>query len=175
MANGSTLWFFSDAPGERTGAPRGWGDFATIYKTVDDQGKSVLVIESSAKDSVGSTYTRQPTYFATSKLTIDNNGNTNDAEVIIKGKCEAQYFNATSDCRAKSNIKPAEFSALDIIKQLPIYTFNYLNDPKLSVGLIAQEAAEHSLDGFNMVDNLDASGEFGDFMQMKESKLVYVL
>ena len=91
------------------------------------------------------------------------------------GKCQANYFNATSDARAKSNIKPAQFSALDVIKQLPIYTFNYLNDPKLSVGLIAQEAAEHDLDGFNMVDNLDAAGEFGDFMQMKESKLVYVL
>ena len=50
-----------------------------------------------------------------------------------------------------------------------------MNDPKLSVGLIAQEAAEHDLDGFNMVDNLDAAGENGDFMQMKESKLVYVL
>ena len=90
-------------------------------------------------------------------------------------KCEAQYFNATSDARAKSNITPAQFSALDVIKQLPIYTFNYLNDPKLSVGLIAQEAAEYDLDGFNMVDNIDAEGAFGDFMQMKESKLVYVL
>lgn len=98
-------------------------------------------------------------------------------EGVIKAtqRCEALYFNATSDSRAKSNIKFAEFSALDIIKQLPVYTFNYLNDPKLSVGLIAQEAAEYDLDGFNMVDNLDASGEFGDFMQMKESKLVYVL
>lgn len=93
----------------------------------------------------------------------------------VQERCEALYFNATSDRRAKSNITPAEFSALDIIKQLPIYTFNYLNDPKLSVGLIAQEAAEHDLDGFNMVENLDASGEFGDFMQVKESKLVYVL
>lgn len=98
-------------------------------------------------------------------------------EGVIKAtqRCEALYFNATSDSRAKSNIKSAEFSALDIVKQLPVYTFNYLNDPKLSVGLIAQEAAEYDLDGFNMVDNLDASGEFGDFMQMKESKLVYVL
>lgn len=93
----------------------------------------------------------------------------------VQERCEALYFNATSDRRAKSNITPAEFTALDIIKQLPVYTFNYLNDPKLSVGLIAQEAAEHNLDGFNMVENLDASGEFGDFMQMKESKLVYVL
>lgn len=96
---------------------------------------------------------------------------------VIKAdsKCEALYFNAISDRRAKSNITPAEFSATDIIKQLPVYTFKYLNDSKLSVGLIAQEAAEHDLNGFNMVDNLDASGEFGDFMQMKESKLVYVL
>ena len=96
-------------------------------------------------------------------------------DITCNSKCEAKYFNATSDRRAKSNITPAEFSALDIIKQLPIYTFNYLNDPKLSVGLIAQEAAEHDLNGFNMVDNLEATGEFGDFMQMKESKLVYVL
>ena len=97
------------------------------------------------------------------------------SSITSSSYCQALYFNATSDRRAKSNITPAEFSALDIIKQLPIYTFNYLNDPKLSVGLIAQEAAEHNLGGFNMVDNLDASGEFGDFMQMKESKLVYVL
>lgn len=95
--------------------------------------------------------------------------------IISSGKCQAQYFNATSDARAKSNITPAQFSALDVIKQLPIYTFNYRNDPKLSVGLIAQEAAEYDLDGFNMVDNLDAEGVFGDFMQIKESKLVYVL
>lgn len=95
--------------------------------------------------------------------------------IDVSGKCQAQYFNATSDARAKSNITPAQFFALDVIKQLPIYTFNYLNDPKLSIGLIAQEAAEHDLDGFNMVDNLDAAGEFGDYMQMKESKLVYVL
>ena len=95
--------------------------------------------------------------------------------IDITGKCQASYFNATSDARAKSNITPAQFSALDVIKQLPIYTFNYRNDPKLSVGLIAQEAAEYDLDGFNMVDNLDAEGVFGDFMQIKESKLVYVL
>jgi hypothetical protein len=175
LANGSTLWFFSDAPGERIGAPRGWGDFATIYKTTDGQKNGILVIESSAKDSVGSTYTRQPTYFATSKLTIDNNSSANDAEVIIKGKCEALYFNATSDRRAKSNITPTKFSALDVVTHLPVYTFNYYTDNKKTLGLIAQEAAEFDLDGFNMVDNLEATGQDGDYMQMKESKLVYVL
>ena len=50
-----------------------------------------------------------------------------DAGVIkAQNKCEALYFNATSDRRAKSNITPVEFSALDTIKQLPVYTFNYL-------------------------------------------------
>lgn len=97
---------------------------------------------------------------------------------VIKAdsKCEALYFNAISDRRAKTNITPATFSALSTVNALPVYTFNYNTKPEEStIGLIAQEAAEHNLDNFNMVDNLDASGENNDFMQMKESKLVYVL
>lgn len=97
---------------------------------------------------------------------------------VIKAddKCEALYFNAVSDRRAKTNIEPLKTSALSVIKSLPIYTFNYINKPEeLSIGLIAQEAAEHFLDDFNMVDNIDASGRGYDLMQMKESKLVYVL
>jgi hypothetical protein len=97
---------------------------------------------------------------------------------VIKAddKCEALYFNATSDRRAKSNITPLSTSALSIVKSLPIYTFNYTSKPEeTTIGLIAQEAAEHKLDSFNMVDNLTATGENNDFMQMKESKLVYVL
>lgn len=100
------------------------------------------------------------------------------AEGIIKAtqKCEALYFNATSDRRAKTNITPAKFSALSVVNNLPIYTFNYLSNPeKLTVGLIAQEAAQYDLDGFNMVDNLNATGLNNDMMQMKESKLVYIL
>lgn len=99
-----------------------------------------------------------------------------DGDIKADNKCEALYFNATSDRRAKSNITPAQFSALTIVKNLPIYTFNYTSKPEDKViGLVAQEAAEYNLDGFNMVDNLDASGENNDFMQIKESKLVYVL
>ena len=96
--------------------------------------------------------------------------------IEISGKCQASYFNATSDVRAKTNITPAEFSALTVVNSIPTYTFNYINKPQERVlGLIAQEAAQHTLDGFNMVDNLTASGEDGDYMQIKESKLVYVL
>ena len=114
-------------------------------------------------------------YVGKDSTLVENYTDLDPGTIKADEKCEAKYFNATSDARAKSNITPAQFSALDVIKQLPIYTFNYLNDPKLSVGLIAQEAAEHDLDGFNMVDNLDAEGAFGDFMQIKESKRVYVL
>lgn len=103
-------------------------------------------------------------------------------EVIANGmiksrnKVEAQYFNATSDKRAKTNIQQANFNALDIIKDLPIYTFNYKNSDSPSIGLIAQEAKEVKFDNdFNLVDNLYASGENEDYMTLKESKLVYVL
>lgn len=95
--------------------------------------------------------------------------------VKVQNKCEALYFNAASDRRAKSNITPTQFSALNIVNSLPTYTFNYNNKEEKTLGLIAQEAAEFNLDGFNMVDNLEATGQDGDFMQMKESKLVYVL
>lgn len=102
--------------------------------------------------------------------------NPSNGDIKADNKCEAKFFNAVSDRRAKSNITPVSFSALTIVKNLPIYTFNY-NDKSEDkvIGLVAQEAAEYNLDGFNMVDNLDASGENNDFMQMKESKLVYVL
>lgn len=96
--------------------------------------------------------------------------------INITGKCQASHFNATSDARAKINITPTQFSALKVVNSIPTYTFNYIDKPNDTVlGLIAQEAAGYNLDGFNMVDNLTASGEDGDYMQMKESKLVYVL
>lgn len=112
-------------------------------------------------------YFETQTIKATTKLTAQ--------EIEVLGKCQAQYFNATSDARAKSNITPAHFSALDVVNQLPIYKFQYLNTQEPVIGLIAQEAADYNLDGFNMVDNLTASGEDGDYMKIKESKLVYVL
>lgn len=93
-----------------------------------------------------------------------------------KGKCEALYFNALSDKRAKENISIARFNALSTVKALPVYNFNYIARPQeTTIGLIAQEAAIHNLDSFSLVDNLDATGHDNDFMSIKESKLVYVL
>lgn len=176
--NQSKLYLFKTVTPDCSKTPNQWGNYCSISTDIYSDAPWLVIGCDKSDGSHGGIY------MGISDLTIENkqqDGTDKGANLRLSGdafisnKCEALYFNATSDRRAKSNITPAEFSALDIIKQLPIYTFNYLNDPKLSVGLIAQEAAEYNLDGFNMVDNLDASGEFGDFMQMKESKLVYVL
>lgn len=114
-------------------------------------------------------------FFSSGRFEFNKNVNIT-GDISSSGKCQASYFNATSDVRAKENITPTQFSALAVVNSIPTYTFNYINKPQERVlGLIAQEAAEHTLDGFNMVDNLTASGKDGDYMQIKESKLVYVL
>lgn len=100
---------------------------------------------------------------------------TNSAAVIIAGKCQAEYFNATSDKRAKENIYPLMASALDIINAVQVYTFNYKNSDQTTIGLIAQEMLPYNLGGATFVSNPDATGEDGDYMSITESKLVYLL
>lgn len=87
---------------------------------------------------------------------------------------QALYFNATSDRRAKTDIGKSNFSALDIIKSLPVYNFKYKSDNTDSIGLIAQEALKVDAGTFSLVANQQASGENGDYMSVKESKLVYI-
>lgn len=87
---------------------------------------------------------------------------------------EGLYFNATSDKRAKTGINQSTFSALNIIKSLPIYNFKYKSDGSDSIGIIAQEALNVNAGNFSLVANSQASGENGDYMSVKESKLVYI-
>ncbi len=87
---------------------------------------------------------------------------------------EGLYFNATSDKRAKTGIVQSTFSALNIIKSLPIYNFKYKSDGSDSIGIIAQQALKVNAGDFSLVANAQASGENGDYMSVKESKLVYV-
>ena len=108
---------------------------------------------------------------------INNTGDINNAgDVIIQeGKCEADFFNARSDKRAKENIYPLMASALDIINAVQVYTFNYKNSNQTTIGLIAQEMLPYNLGGATFVSNPDATGEDGDYMSITESKLVYLL
>ena len=95
---------------------------------------------------------------------------------VFGQELQALFFNATSDIRAKENFQLIPSNMLDIVKQMEIYTFNYKNDPTtLSLGLIAQDIQNININGFSLIENPNASGENGDYMSIRESKLVYIL
>ena len=90
-------------------------------------------------------------------------------------QCEAQFFNATSDRRAKENIKPATYNALELIKKLPIYTYNYKNHSDRMTGIIAQDLFAAQPEELDLVSNTNATGKDGDYMSIKNDKLMFVL
>ena len=96
--------------------------------------------------------------------------------MYVNNYCEAQYFNARSDKRAKENIQPFSDNALDIVKNINTYTFNYKNNPnQTSYGILAQDLLDVNINNFNFINNKEATGMNDDYMSIKESKLVYLL
>lgn len=99
----------------------------------------------------------------------------------VEGKIEsnnsvhAPYFNATSDMRAKENIKKLPFSALAFINNLNVYQFNYKDKNDTIPGVLAQDVLNCQPEGLSLVDNIDASGENGDYMSIKEDKFIFLL
>lgn len=89
--------------------------------------------------------------------------------------CTAVFFNATSDKRAKENIRPANYSALDLIKKLPVYIYNYKNSHETVTGILAQDLLEVQPKELNLVSNINATGENNDYMSIKNDKLMFVL
>ena len=101
-----------------------------------------------------------------------------EKDIKCEGQIQAVSFNATSDKRAKTNIKRLDQEkALDIVNKLPVYSFNYKKDNTPSIGVLAQEAAVYdgAIPNFSLVNNKQATGENGDYQTVKESKLVYIL
>lgn len=100
-----------------------------------------------------------------------------EGNITAAGHIDSLYFNATSDQRAKSHIQLFKSSALDIVNKLPVYEFHYRNNDTPSIGVLAQDAVtfDEQFTDFSLVNNPDATGEDGDFMTIKESKLVYIL
>ena len=87
----------------------------------------------------------------------------------------AQYFNATSDKRAKENIKLATYNALELIKKLPVYIYNYKNSSENVTGILAQDLLEAQPKELDLVSNVNATGENNDYMSIKNDKLMFVL
>lgn len=159
-------------------------DEKTILKsTLDTSGNITVTTDSKPTLSLKTaTATGISLSYTTNKIEAFFNNNatsistlSNDGSVTFNNKCEAQYFNATSDRRAKTNIKPLNLKALDVIQNTPLYSFTYkeLNTP--SIGIIAQDVQNININGFKLVDNEEASGKDMDYMSIHESKLIYIL
>lgn len=89
---------------------------------------------------------------------------------LIAPTCiQSPYFVAISDRRAKTNIKPLS-NTLDLIKQTPVYSFNYKASNLPSIGIMAQDVEKYQFDNFKLVD---CSSD--DVLSIHESKLVYLL
>jgi len=99
---------------------------------------------------------------------------TSNAKMQANIPIHAPYFNTTSDIRAKKDISKTTFAARDVIKTLPIYSYILKENNERNIGIIAQDALDVNLDGFELVKNKEATGKDGDYMAIKESKLVYV-
>lgn len=104
-----------------------------------------------------------------------NSKNITSVDQLNAKTVTANTFNATSDRRAKQDIKPLTINALNLVKQTPVYSFNYIKNNMPSIGMIAQELADKDINDFSFITNANATGQDDDFMSIKESKLVYVL
>ena len=158
---------------------KGPGDYSILYVT-SNQDKNDPVVDITGRLVVFEGATFGSGGGTTNKVSIPGStgGNFNVYTNMVidpNFSCSAGYFNATSDKRAKENIKQANFSAIDIINQLNIYSFNYKNSDKPTIGILAQEALNTKINNFSLVENENASGENDDYMSIKESKLIYIL
>ena len=148
----------------------------TVFKMM--QNASRMAIEASgSKDYIldigerGITSNRTLTMSGSNKIVCGSGNQT----IINSTKVEAPYFNATSDRRAKEDPLPFSGKALDIINQIQTFTYKYKDTKQVSYGVMAQDLLDIKINDFSFVENAAATGENGDYMSVRESKLVYLL
>ena len=147
----------------------------TVFKTMQSAGK--MAIEASGSNDYildigesGITSNRTLTMSGSNKIVCGIN-----QTIIDSTKVEAPYFNATSDRRAKEDPLPFSGKALDIINQIQTFTYRYKDTKQVSYGVMAQDLLDIKINDFSFVENAAATGENGDYMSVRESKLVYLL
>ena len=146
----------------------------TVFQTMQSAGR--MAIEESGKGYIldigenGITSNRTLTMSGSNKIICGNN-----QTIIDSTKVEAPYFNATSDRRAKEDLLPFSGKALDIINQIQTFTYRYKDTKQVSYGVMAQDLLDIKINNFSFVENAAATGENGDYMSVRESKLVYLL
>lgn len=147
----------------------------TVFQTMQSAGR--MAIEERGKGYIldigesGITSNRILKMSGSNKIVCGNNNQT----IIDSTKVEAPYFNATSDRRAKEDPLPFNGKALDIINQIQTFTYKYKDTKQVSYGVMAQDLLDIKINDFSFVENAAATGENGDYMSVRESKLVYLL
>lgn len=146
----------------------------TVFQMMQSDGR--MAIEESDKGYIldignsGITFNRRLTMSSSNQIVCGIN-----QTVIDSTKVEAPYFNATSDRRAKEDPLPFNGKALDIINQIQTFTYKYKDTKQVSYGVMAQDLLDIKINDFSFVENAAATGENGDYMSVRESKLVYLL
>ena len=146
----------------------------TVFKMIQSDGR--MAIEESDKGYIldignsGITSNRRLTMSGLNQIVCGIN-----QTIIDSTKVEAPYFNATSDRRAKEDPLPFNGKALDIINQIQTFTYRYKDTKQVSYGVMAQDLLDIKINDFSFVENAAATGENGDYMSVRESKLVYLL
>ncbi len=146
----------------------------TVFQMMQSAGR--MAIETSGKGYIldigesGITSNRTLTMSGSNKIVCGIN-----QTIIDNTKVEAPYFNATSDRRAKEDPLPFNGKALDIINQIQTFTYKYKDTKQVSYGVMAQDLLDIKINDFSFVENAAATGENGDYMSVRESKLVYLL
>lgn len=157
-------------------------DYVSINgKLVFENSNSSFVFSAPTDFSGETIFTSTPNFkngftVNTDKTIINNQGViSTEGSITSVSSITGLYFNSTSDKRAKKDITPLSINALDIIKKVQVYTFNYKDSNIPSLGILAQDLKDLDINGFNLIDNLTATGEDGDYMKVKETKLIYIL
>lgn len=112
---------------------------------------------------------------ATFKKDVTINAAVKASTAFIADECQAGFFNATSDKRAKENFEPLSTeAALKTVLDTPLYSFDYKSGAH-SIGVLAQDLIHVDMNNFSFVGNQNASGQNGDYMNVHESKFIYLL
>lgn len=145
-----------------------------IYGKLTTRGAEVEYNFTAGETTINETLNVKKATTLDSTLTVAGNTTINNP-LTVTSSCTATYFNATSDKRAKENIKLATYSALDIISHLPVYNYNYKNSQETVVGILAQDLLKAQPKELSLVSNINATGENNDYMSIKADKLMFIL
>lgn len=144
------------------------------YHTTGVANNIFVVSESGAKITFNSQFYVSNGANITGALNVSG-GISGGSNLTLASYCQASYFNATSDRRAKENIQLASYSALELIKKVQVYNYNYKIDSERVTGIMAQDLLEAQPKELDLVSNTQATGENGDYMSIKTDKLISVL